>query len=88
MWNLWVWLVSVVVKRYIDFLIFLIPTHLISARIGSKISTYCSLCKKFFVLVFVINDTLVCLNVLSMTIRFDTNVPATISSDSFGYISF
>ena len=25
-WNLWVWLVGVVVRRYIDFLILLIPT--------------------------------------------------------------
>ena len=25
-WNLWVWLVDVVVRRYIDFLILLIPT--------------------------------------------------------------
>ena len=27
-WNLWVWLVGVVVRRYIDFLILLIPTPL------------------------------------------------------------
>ena len=27
----WVWLVSVVVRRYIDFLILLIPTPLVSA---------------------------------------------------------
>ena len=27
-WNLWVWLVGVVVRRYIDFLILLIPTLL------------------------------------------------------------
>ena len=27
-WNLWVWLVDVVVRRYIDFLISLIPTPL------------------------------------------------------------
>ena len=25
-WNLWVWLVGVVVRRHIDFLILLIPT--------------------------------------------------------------
>ena len=30
-WNLWMWLVGVVVKRYIDFLILLIPTPLVSA---------------------------------------------------------
>ena len=29
-WNLWVWLLGVVVKRYIDFLIQLIPTPLVS----------------------------------------------------------
>ena len=27
-WNVWVWLVGVVVRRYIDFLILLIPTPL------------------------------------------------------------
>ena len=29
-WNLWVWLLCVVVRRYIDFLILLIPTPLVS----------------------------------------------------------
>ena len=29
-WNLWVWLVGVVVRRYIDFIILLIPTPLVS----------------------------------------------------------
>ena len=29
-WNLWVWLVGVVIRRYIDFLILLIPTPLVS----------------------------------------------------------
>ena len=29
-WNLWVWLLGVVVRRYIDFLILLIPTPLVS----------------------------------------------------------
>ena len=28
-WNLWVWLLAVVVRRYIDFLILLIPTPLV-----------------------------------------------------------
>ena len=28
-WNLWVWLLGVVVRRYIDFLILLIPTFLL-----------------------------------------------------------
>ena len=26
-WNIWVWLLSVVVRRYIDFLILLIPPY-------------------------------------------------------------
>ena len=41
-WNLWVWLVDVVV-RYIDFLILLIPTPLVSALFCSsanRIDTY------------------------------------------------
>ena len=29
-WNLWVWLLGVVVRRYIDFLTLLIPTPLVS----------------------------------------------------------
>ena len=37
-WNLWVWLLGVVIRRYIDFLILLIPT-------------FCSFKKMFFVLV-------------------------------------
>ena len=28
-WNLWVWLLGVVVRRYIDFVILLIPTPLV-----------------------------------------------------------
>ena len=32
-WNLWVWLLGVVVRRYIDFLILLIPTPLVSVLI-------------------------------------------------------
>ena len=29
-WNLWVWLLGVVVRRYIDFLILLIPIPIVS----------------------------------------------------------
>ena len=32
-WNLWVWLLGVVVRRYIDFLILLIPTPLVAASL-------------------------------------------------------
>ena len=35
-WNLWVWLVGVVVRRYIDFLILLIPTSLVSVHFCSS----------------------------------------------------
>ena len=46
-WNLWVWLLGVVVKRYIDFLILLIPTPLVSVLFCSNIPTFCSLKKVF-----------------------------------------
>ena len=55
-WNLWVWLLGVVVRRYIiylltttpssiiDFLILLIPTPLIFVSFCSSIPTFCSFC--------------------------------------------
>ena len=39
-WNIWVWLLGVVVRRYIDFLILLIPTPLVSVLFYS-IPTFC-----------------------------------------------
>ena len=45
-WNLWVWLVGVVVRRYIDFLL-LIPTPLVSVLFCSSIPTFCSFLKCF-----------------------------------------
>ena len=48
-WNLWVWLaggeclVGVVVRRYIDFLILLIPTPLVFALFCNSIPTFCLL---------------------------------------------
>ena len=44
-WNLCVWLLGVVVRRYryIDFLILLIPTPLVSVHFCSRIHTFCSL---------------------------------------------
>ena len=45
------WLVGVVVRRYIDFLILLIPTPLVSVLFYSSIPTFCSFLKTFFVLV-------------------------------------
>ena len=41
-WNLWVWLLGVVVRRYIDFLILLIPTPLVSVLFCCSIPTFCS----------------------------------------------
>ena len=46
-WNLWVWLLGVVVRRYIDFLILLIPTPLVSVLFYSSIPTFCSFLKCF-----------------------------------------
>ena len=49
-WNLWVWLLGVVVRRYIDFLILLIPTPLVCS---SCIPTFCSFKKKFFRYIYI-----------------------------------
>ena len=38
-WNLWVWLLGVVLRRYIDFLILLIPTPLVSVLFCSSTPT-------------------------------------------------
>ena len=46
-WNLWVWLVGVVVRRYIDFIILLIPIPLVSVL-------FCSFFCSFFLNCFVI----------------------------------
>ena len=43
--------VGVVVRRYIDFLILLFPTPLVSALICSSIPAFCSFKKMFFLLV-------------------------------------
>ena len=48
-WNQWVWLVVAVVRSYIDFLIILIPTTLVSVLFC------CSLFKMFFVIKLCIN---------------------------------
>ena len=49
-WNLWVWLLGVVVRRYIDFVILLIPTPLVSAHFGSSIPTFVDLRNVFLVI--------------------------------------
>ena len=45
---LWVWLQGVVVRMYIDFLILLIPTPLVSLLFCSSIPTFCSFFFKCF----------------------------------------
>ena len=50
-WNLWVWLLGVVVRSYIDSLILLIPTPLVSVLFCSSIPTFCSF-KKCFLFLF------------------------------------
>ena len=48
-WYLWVWLLGVVVRKYIDFLILLIPTPLVSVLFYSSIPTFVLfLCFSFF----------------------------------------
>ena len=49
-WNLWVWLLGVVVRRYIDILILLIPTPLVSVLFCSSFPTFLFIFKMFFVL--------------------------------------
>ena len=45
-WNLWVWLLGVVVRRYIDFLTLLIPIPLVSVLFCSSIPTFCSFIRR------------------------------------------
>ena len=52
-WNLWVWLLGVVLRRYIDFLILLIPTPLVSVLFCSSIPTFLFIFKMFFVLLYI-----------------------------------
>ena len=49
-WNLWVWLLGVVLRRYIDFLILLIPTPLVSVLFCNSIPTFLFIFKMFFVI--------------------------------------
>ena len=48
-WNLWVWLLGVVVRRHIDFLILLILTPLVSVLFCSIIPTFCSFKKNIYI---------------------------------------
>ena len=46
-WNIWVWLLGVVVRRYIDFLILLIPTPLVSVLFAAASLLFVHLKKCF-----------------------------------------
>ena len=58
-WNLWVWLVSVVVRRYIDFLILFISTPLVSVLFaaGSLLFVH----KKMFLIILYTTSEELCL---------------------------
>ena len=62
-WNLWVWLLGVVVRRYIDFLILLIPTPLVSVLFtaASLLFVHLKKCFSFLFQHFFCNDIL-CIN--------------------------
>ena len=51
-WNQWVWLMGVVVRRYIDFLILFIPTPLISVHILQQHPYFLFIKKKKFLFLF------------------------------------
>ena len=54
-WNLWVWLLGVVVRRYIDFLILLIPNPLVSVLFFTAASLhFVHFSLMFFVLVIIV----------------------------------
>ena len=47
-WNLWVWLLGVVLRRNIDFLILLIPTPLVSVLFAAASLLFCSFKKMLY----------------------------------------
>ena len=72
-WNLWVWLVGVVVRKYIYFLILLTPTPLVYVLFCSSIPAFCSLKNGFsflFQYFFVIKFYV--LNIFSRSINTHT----------------
>ena len=54
---------GVVVRRYIDFLILLIPTPLVSVLFCNSIPTFCSFKKMFFFLVLLIRKCVINVNI-------------------------
>ena len=55
-WNLWVWLLGVVLRRYIVFLILLIPTPLVSVLFCSSIPTSFFIFNIQYAFVYIIGD--------------------------------
>ena len=55
--NLWVWLVGVVVRKYIDFLILLIPTPLVSVLFCSSILLFVHLKNVFRSCIYQVIDS-------------------------------
>ena len=68
-WNLWVWLLGVVVRRYIDFLILLIPIPLVSVPFCSSIPTFCSFFKNVFRSLYNISLLITCVYILQFFSR-------------------
>ena len=54
-WNLWVWLLGLIVRRYIDFLILLIPTPLVSVLFAAASLLFVH-SKKFFLYTVIIES--------------------------------
>ena len=72
-WNLWVWLVGVVVRRYIDFLILLIPTPLVSVLFCSSILLSVHFFRSLYIHVY----TCTCIYLLESSSTSD-NLPLTV----------
>ena len=56
-WNLWVWLLGVVVRRYIDFLILLIPTPLVSVLFAAASLLFVHFVKCFSFFIYIASDS-------------------------------
>ena len=71
-WNLRVWLVGVVVRRYIDFLILLIPTPLVSVLFCRQQHPYFLFI--FFLMFFVLVPVLFCIFILCIKKFFSRSI--------------
>ena len=52
-WNLWMWLLGVVVRRYIDFLILLIPTPLVSVLFAAASLLFVHFVKYNYIYIYI-----------------------------------